>query len=187
MPLRVNPGSAPQASSAPSGIGVGKLAKKMPHPLHSVIGGKNASRGGKSPVPPRGNVSVGKALPAHLLHATKKHLPGGAIKKKRRFKPGTVALREIKKYQKNGDPIIPLASFKRLIKEIVEELTQSQMASFPNGVRVAADAHNALREAAENYLVGLYTDSNLEAIHGKRITIFAKDMQLARRVRGEIA
>ena len=186
MPLRVNPGSAPQASPAPSGIGVGKVAKKMPHPLHSVIGGKNASRGGKSPALPRGNVG-GKALPAHLLHATKKHLPGGVAKKKRRFKPGTVALREIRKYQKNGDPIIPLASFKRLIKELVDEVTQTQMASFPNGVRVAADANHALREAAENYLVGLYADSNLEAIHGKRITIFAKDMQLARRVRGEIA
>ena len=42
----------------------------------------------------------------------------------------------------------------------------------------------ALQEAAEAYLVGLFDDTNMEAIHAKRVTVQPKDMQLARRIRG---
>lgn len=59
--------------------------------------------------------------------------------------------------------------------------------NFKNGVRFQSGAIMALQEAAEDYLVHLFEDSNLEAIHGKRVTIQAKDIQLARRIRGERA
>ena len=47
------------------------------------------------------------------------------------------------------------------------------------------DPVNAIQEAAEAYLVGLFEDTNLVAIHAKRITIKPKDIQLVRRIRGE--
>lgn len=52
-------------------------------------------------------------------------------------------------------------------------------------LRFQSAAIMALQEAAEAYLVGLFEDSNLCAIHAKRITIMPKDLQLARRIRGE--
>ena len=52
-------------------------------------------------------------------------------------------------------------------------------------MRFQASAVLAMQEAAEAYLIGLFEDTNLCAIHAKRVTILAKDMQLARRIRGE--
>ena len=56
---------------------------------------------------------------------------------------------------------------------------------FKTGLRWQGSAIGALQEASEAYLVGLFEDANLIAIHAKRVTIQDKDMQLARRIRGE--
>jgi histone H3 len=101
----------------------------------------------------------------------------GGIKKPHRFKPGTVALREIRRYQKNTDLLIRKLPFQRLVREIAQE--------FRTELRFQAGAVAALQEAAEAYLVGLFEDTNLCALHSKRVTIMPKDMQLARRIRGE--
>ena len=101
-------------------------------------------------------------------------------KKKRRFRPGTVALREIRRYQKSTELLIRQAPFRRLVREIIEELSRQDL-------RVAPQAFKALQEAAEAYLVGLFEDTNLCAIHAKRVTIMPKDIQLARRIRAERA
>ena len=53
------------------------------------------------------------------------------------------------------------------------------------GIRFTMDAVVCLKEACEAYLVGLFKETNLCAIHAKRVTIMAKDIQLARRIRGE--
>ena len=97
--------------------------------------------------------------------------------KKNRFKPGTVALREIKKYQKSNELILPRAPFMRLVKNIAEG-TDHQ-------IRFQSQAIQALQEAAEGYIVGLFEDTNLCAIHAKRQTVMKKDMELARRIRGD--
>ncbi|XP_057456224.1 histone H3.3-like [Lotus japonicus] len=99
------------------------------------------------------------------------------IKKPRRFRPGTVALREIRKYQKTTDLLIPKLPFQRLVREVAQ--------NFKADLRFQSDAVDALQEAAETYLVGLFEDTNLCAIHAKRVTIMRKDLQLARRIRGE--
>jgi histone H3/H4 len=99
------------------------------------------------------------------------------IKKAHRFRPGTVALREIRKYQKSTELLIRKLPFQRLVREISQE--------FKNELRFQSNAIAALQEAAESYLVGLFEDTNLCAIHAKRVTIMTKDMQLARRIRGE--
>jgi histone H3 len=108
---------------------------------------------------------------------------GGAIpapKKPRRMRPGTVALREIRKYQKSTDLMIRKAPFMRLVKEIVQD-----MCAPGEQLRMQSTAILALQEASEAYLVQLFEDTNLCAIHAKRVTIMPKDLQLARRIRGE--
>ncbi len=104
--------------------------------------------------------------------------PGsGGVKKPHRYRPGTVALREIRKYQKSTDLLLRKLPFQRLVREIAQD--------FKDDVRFQTTAVLALQEAAEAYLVALFEDTNLCAIHAKRITIMPKDLQLARRIRGE--
>lgn len=100
-------------------------------------------------------------------------------KKKRRFRPGTVALREIRRYQKGTDLLLKKLPFQRLVREIAQE--------FKMELRFQSAAILALQEAAEAYLVSLFEDTNLCAIHAKRVTIMPKDMKLALRLRGERA
>jgi histone H3 len=99
--------------------------------------------------------------------------------KPHRYRPGTVALREIRRYQKSTDLLIRKLPFQRLVREIAQDFRQD--------LRFQSTAILALQEASEAYLVGLFEDVNLIAMHAKRVTIFAKDMQLARRIRGERA
>lgn len=103
----------------------------------------------------------------------------GGVKRKRphRYRPGTVALRHIRRYQKSTDLLIRKAPFQRLVREIAQ--------GFKSDLRFQESAVLALQEASEAYLVDLFRDTNLCAIHAKRVTIMPKDMQLARRIRGE--
>ena len=101
----------------------------------------------------------------------------GGIKKPHRYRPGTVALREIRKYQKSTELLIRKLPFQRLVREITQD--------WKTDLRFQSSAMLALQEAAEAYLIGLFEDTNLCAIHAKRVTIMPKDMQLARRIRGE--
>jgi histone H3 len=99
------------------------------------------------------------------------------LKRPHRYRPGTVALREIRKYQKTTDTLIKRAPFQRLVKEIAQD--------FMDDIRFQSSALAALQEASEAYLVGLFEDTNLCALHTKRTTITTRDLQLARRIRGE--
>ena len=100
-------------------------------------------------------------------------------KKPQRYRPGTVALREIRRYQRSSELLIRQMPFQRLVREIAQ--AHSPYLRFQSGAILA------LQESAEAYLVGLLEDSNLCAIHARRITIMPKDMQLAQRIRGERA
>lgn len=100
------------------------------------------------------------------------------VKKPHRYRPGTVALREIWKYQKSTELLIRKLPFQRLVREIARE--------FKSDLRYQASAVMALQEAAEAYLVGLFEDANLCAIHAKRVTVMPKDFSLARRIRDGI-
>nr|GEV45264.1 histone H3.2-like [Tanacetum cinerariifolium] len=132
-----------------------------------VLGGKNCCE----------TVRLGKQL---ATKAARKSAPAtGGVKKPHRFRPGTVALREIRKYQKSTELLIRKLPFQRLVREIAQD--------FKTDMRFQSSAVAALQEASEAYLVGLFEDTNLCAIHAKRVTIMPKDMQLARRIRGERA
>lgn len=114
--------------------------------------------------------------------ARKGHEAGGENKprKPHRFRPGTVALREIRRYQKSTELLVRKLPFQRLVRGIAQEYSDRDL-------RFEKAAIMALQEAAEMYLVGLFDDCNLCAIHSKRVTIMPKDVQLARRLRGERA
>lgn len=110
--------------------------------------------------------------------AARKSEPGtGMVKKARRYRPGTVALREIRRYQKSTDLLIRKLPFQRLVREIAQD--------FKSDLRFQGTAVMALQHASEAFLTALFEDTNLCAIHAKRVTIFPKDIQLARRIRGE--
>ncbi|MCO5607144.1 hypothetical protein L7F22_061337 [Adiantum nelumboides] len=98
-------------------------------------------------------------------------------RKPHRFRPGTVALREIRHYQKTVNFLIHPLPFARLVREVAAQFSDSVS-------RWTAEALVALQEAAEDHIVHLFEDTNLCAIHAKRVTIMPKDMQLARRLRG---
>lgn len=87
------------------------------------------------------------------------------------------AFAEIRYYQKRVDLLIRRAPFARTCKEVLQ--------SYKTDARMQAVALEAIQEAAEAYLVNLFEDTNLCAVHAKRVTIMTKDMQLARRLRGE--
>lgn len=103
----------------------------------------------------------------------------GASKTTHRYRPGTVALREIRRYQKSTELLIRKRAFQRLVREIAQ--------GFKGELRFQSSAVLALQEAAEAHLVALFEDTNMCAIHAKRVTIMAKDMHLASRIRGEHA
>ena len=103
----------------------------------------------------------------------------GGVKKPHRFRPGTVALREIRRYQKSTELLLRKLPFQRLVREVAED--------FKTDLRFQSHAIMALQEASEAYLTSLFQDTNLCAIHAKRVTIMPKDIQLARRIRGERA
>ena len=127
---------------------------------------KNA--GGKAPRKQLTTKAVHKAAPATTT---------GGVKKRNRYRPGTVALREIRRYQKSTDLLIRKLPFQRLVREIAQD--------FKGDLRFQSAAVLALQEASEAYLVGLFEDTNLCAVHAKRVTIMPKDIHLARRIRGE--
>lgn len=104
-----------------------------------------------------------------------------STKRKRRYKPGTNAIREIRQFQKSTDFLISKLPFSRLVREIAENYIGASY-----GIRWQSNAVLALQEASEAYLVHLLEDTNLCAIHAKRVTIMQKDIQLARRIRGHI-
>ena len=97
--------------------------------------------------------------------------------KTKRYRLGTVALREIRRYQKSTELLIRRAPFERLVWEIVQDMEHGGIV-----LRVSPAAVMALQEAVEAYLVLLFEDTNLCMIHAKQVTIMPKDMQLARRI-----
>ena len=101
-------------------------------------------------------------------------------KKKHKWHAGTVALREIRRYQKSTELLVKKLPFARLVREIAQE-----QASDDNGLRFQSSAIAALHEAAEKYLINIFEGTNLAAIHANRVTIMPKDMQLARSLGGD--
>jgi histone H3 len=129
---------------------------------------------------PRGvNLKGGKAHDADESTPTKGKLgiSEGKILKKRRAKPGMKALKEIKKYQASVDFLIKKLPFQRIVREIAEDCNPTQ-----GGMRFTVGALEALQVASESFMVDLFEASNICSIHGKRVTIFPKDVRAAKAI-----
>jgi len=148
-------------SKAGAGRRKAKKPKKVTKESRAALPPKKRSgKGGKSPrVPPR-----------------RSGANAGGIKKPHRFRPGTVALREIRHYQRSDKLLIRRLPFQRLVREIAQD--------YKTDLRFQVSALMAMQESAEAFLVGMFEDANLCAIHAKRVTIMPKDVQLAGRIRG---
>lgn len=99
--------------------------------------------------------STGGKAPRKQLatKAARKSAPStGGVKKPHRYRPGTVALREIRRYQKSTELLIRKLPFQRLVREIAQD--------FKTDLRFQSAAIGALQEAAEAYLVGLFEDTS---------------------------
>uniref|UniRef100_A0A8C5LF56 Histone H3.3-like n=1 Tax=Jaculus jaculus TaxID=51337 RepID=A0A8C5LF56_JACJA len=132
-----------------------------------MAGAKQAackSTGGKAPKKQLATKAVHKSAPST-----------GGVKKPHPSRPGTVALGEIRCYQKSTELLIRKLPFQRLVREIAQD--------FKTDLRFQSAAIGTLQEASEAYLV----DTNLCAIHAKRVTIMPKDIQLARCILGQRA
>nr|AOR06534.1 centromere histone H3 variant 1 [Luzula elegans] len=144
---------------------------------------KTQTRGGPSTIPTPATRSVRKSSARKTVAPPR--TPTTQVdgsnqtkeRKKHRYRPGTVALKQIRKFQRSTELLVPKTPFARLVREITEQ--------YSNDVnRWQAEALVALQEAAEAYIVNLMEDANLLAIHAKRVTIMQKDIQLARRISG---
>ncbi|CAL9108244.1 histone H3 [Musa troglodytarum] len=97
--------------------------------------------------------------------------------RRRRFRPGVVALREIRNLQKTWNLLIPFAPFVRLVREITHFYSKEVN-------RWTPEALIAIQEAAETHMIEMFEDAYLCAIHAKRVTLMQKDIHLARRIGG---
>jgi histone H3 len=145
-----------------------KPKKKLKEPLSVNMGRTKQtaarSTGGKAP---RGRYRTKNGRKIGLP-------PKGHVRKPHRFRPGTVALRQIRKYQKSTDLLIRKLPFQRLVREVAQKMDPT--------LRFQSTAVLALQEAAESFLVTMFEDVNVCAIHAGRVTIQPKDMYLWNRM-----
>ncbi len=132
----------------------------------------------KKKTPPKlAENKVGKPTNEELkTNAARKSTGGPQERKHRRFRNGTVALREIRRYQRSTNLLVKKMPFERLVREIMQTIR-------PGGFRLQSAATLALQEAVESYCASIFEEANLAAIHAKRITISPKDLHLVKRIR----
>jgi histone H3/H4 len=150
---------------------VKQTARKLTPPLAPMAAKTPPGKVAKKTT--RGKAAKTTPMPKQM--AMKQQLQ--APKKPHRWRPGTVALREIRRYQKSSELLLRKAPFQRLVREVAQEIKLD--------IRFQSSSVLALQEACEAYLVGLFEDTQLCAVHAKRVTIMVSDIQLARRIRGE--
>ena len=134
-------------------------------------------------------VKGGKQPRKHISHKVLRkgiNLTEG-IKKPHRYRPGMLALREIRRYQRSTENLIKRTPFQKLIREISQEYCICPDGPGTPSVQVhfQSTAIAALQEAAENFTVGLFEYINLLAIHARHVTIMPRDIQLALHIRGD--
>ena len=139
-------------------------------------------KAGSEGMSPQRLITAPSPAAPQIIHNPMKMKNG--ITKPHRFRPGTVAMREIRKYQRTYELLIPRLPFTKLVRELAYEILKEEMGD-NSTLQFQASALEGLQEATEHYLVKLLEDSNLNAIHANRVTVQPKDIKLARRIRGE--
>jgi histone H3/H4 len=155
---------------APSSIKREKLPPRGATPPLSAAGAQPSPKPRKAVA---SRVAHKKGIIA-TMHGKKKNTTSRTY----RYRPGTVALREIRKLQTSTRNLISGAPFRRLVRQITTD-------NFKDGIRFQSTALEAMQDATEAFLVHVLADANLCALHAGRVTVMPKDLQLARRLRGD--
>ncbi|GMR30818.1 hypothetical protein PMAYCL1PPCAC_01013, partial [Pristionchus mayeri] len=108
-----------------------------------------------------------------------------AIKRKVPIRRGVGVLKEIRRYQRSTALLIPKMPFRRLVRCVLKNRNKELGKLDTEEIRIQSSAVDALQEAAEAYLIGVFEDCNMAAIHARRVTIMPRDLFLIRRIRGE--
>ena len=169
VPQESQPSKTTEASASSSSSS--SAQKKKPAASASSKGNRNRGPRTKQSEIAKGRVAAGKASKSSITQRANKIKE----KAKRRWRPGTVALRQIRMYQKSTEPLVPRLPFQRLVREIAQD--------YGDELRFQKSAIDALQQAAEAYLTEVLDESNLNAIHCGRVTLFARDIQLHRHQR----
>lgn len=100
----------------------------------------------------------------------------GGVRKPHRYRPGTVALREIRRYQKGVNLLTRRLPFQRMVKRLLVKICDDNTDIGIADKRFQANAIELMREASEVHIIRLLERSNLACIHGKRMTVMGKDI-----------
>ena len=152
-------------------------------PSTARVSGKTAGKTGKRVSAKAAKKQLPLNRSVNKNRSTKSAPATGGVKKPHRYRPGTVALREIRRYQKSTDLMIPKLPYQKLIREITVD--QCKKTKDGNDWRWQGVAILASQTAAEDYLTVQLEDANVCALHTKRCTVMPKDIQLVRRIKGE--
>ncbi|KAG8347486.1 histone H3 variant [Trypanosoma vivax] len=132
----------------------------------------------KVPLPPKPRKTLAsRKLQTEARLSAKKITNSGHPKRRHRWRPGTVVLREVRRYQGSTDFLIQRAPFRRFLREVVSNLKDSY--------RMSASCLEALQESTELYVTSVLADANLCTLHANRVTLFPKDIHLALKLRGD--
>ena len=110
---------------------------------------------------------------------------GGVVKKKPRFRPGTMAIREIRKYQTTTDLMIQKKPFYRLVKEIGNNVMDKIGIQKAKGMRYTKASLDTTQEIVESWMTTVLEDAQMVALHGRRVKVQVKDLMLVMRMRHE--
>ncbi len=149
------------------------VAARMAKASNAAAGGKSPAMGGKSTAMGGKSTAMGPKKGAKKANGSSS---GGIQKNGHRYRPGTKALMEIRKYQKSTECLLKRRPFQRLVRETAQDLGKGEM-------RWQTTAIEALREASDAFLTNFFEDVNELAIHAQRVTIMPKDISLARKFR----
>ena len=140
------------------------------------ISPKRRSLAGRVSLPSKRSSSSSYMSPA--IEQNGRIIKSGGVRQAKRYRPGTVALREIRYFQRSTQLLLRRSPFHRLVREVAQKMMVR------GDIMWQSSALEALQEASEAYLIGLFEDTNIVAINAKRVTIMPRDMQVVRRIRG---
>ena len=157
----------------------GKAPKRLINPMLDLTAARRQNKEAKGKKTTTRNTCQGTNWKANTQKRKQK---ADREKKPFRYRPGTVALREIRRLQKSTDLLIRKVPFQRVVKEIAEDFKGKRHGE---PFRWQATAMLATQTQAEYYQTYLFEDTQLATNHRKAVTIMPKDLQLARRLRHE--
>src|SRR3989338_8212262 len=171
--------SSPPPGASPLAVGGGggrKSVRPAPPPRRRRASMLDSPPAPSDPPPPSSSAAAARRAVSGKSPASSSSSSAAAAatpRRKRRARPGVVALREIRRFQKSTELLLRRLPFGRVVRDLCVAVNRDP----ERPIRWQAEALAALQQATEAYLVGLFEDANLCAIHGRRVTMMVKDLR----------